>query len=236
VKGVIRLRFSCARGSAGALLLGLLTLGLCGLQPRTAAHGILAAYIQHGVHVKVDGQNIDLTLDLTFFEGPSARERALMDIDANGRITRAEVDAYLKKLSPALFKQVKLRVAGREVPLVPLYDPEIDLFNEQTTALAHHRLRLYFFAVTPAELRTGDEILVEDQLWPESKSFGTPQAEGGDGCNLVPENSVRVSSALKPALESRQFRFRCLTPPKLKPTATANARISASSRPRSSTP
>jgi hypothetical protein len=236
MKGVIKERFSCAQGSAAYCFLGLLALGLCGLQPHTAAHGILAAYIQHGVHLKVDGRHIDLTLDLTFFEGPSARERALMDADANGRITRSEVDAYLKKLSPALFTQVKLRVAGREVPLVPLYDPEIDLFNEQTTALAHHRLRLYFFAVTPAGLRTGDEILVEDQLWPDSKSFGTPQAEGGDGCSLVPENSVRASSALKPALESCQFRFRCLTPPKLKPPATANARVPAPPPPRSSTP
>jgi hypothetical protein len=37
-----------------------------------------------------------------------------MNDDANGRITRPEVEAYVKKFAPELAGQVKLRVAGRD--------------------------------------------------------------------------------------------------------------------------
>jgi hypothetical protein len=236
VKRFTKFQFSSTRGRAVCSILALLAAGLLGPRQLAAAHGILAAYIQHGVHLRIDGQHMDLTLDLTFFEEPSARERAVMDADANGRITRSEVDAYLKRLAPELFKQVKLRVAGREVPLTPLYDPDIDLFTGQTTATAHHRLRLCLFAATPAGLRVNDEILVEDQLWPGVKSLGTPQAEGGDGCRLLPEISIDSNSAALPRRVSCRFGFRCVQPPTFKTTAASGTPIPTPPQPKLTTP
>ena len=64
--------------------------------PRTAlAHDLFTAYIQHGVHLSVGAKHVDLTLDLTFFEEWSAKERLAMDTNNNGRISRSEVDAYV---------------------------------------------------------------------------------------------------------------------------------------------
>lgn len=178
-----------------------------------AAHDLLAAYLQHGVHLKVGARHIDLTLDLTFFEQPSVRERRLMDTNADGRVTHSELDAYLKRRTPELQKQVKLKVAEREVALVPLYDPEIELTSDQTSALPHHRLRLSFFAATPPGLNANDEIQVEDQLWAGVKSLVTLQAEGADGCQLLPETQVRDHAGSNLPKAVGWLTFRCVKPP-----------------------
>jgi hypothetical protein len=205
------------RGRRRARLVLLLCASLA-LQPQrsTQAHNILSEFIQHNLHLTVGTQHLDVTVDLTFFEEWSARERKAMDADGSGDITRAELEAYLNKCAPQLARQVKLRVAGRELPLVPLYNPEVDLLADRKVGPAHHRLRLFYFAPTP-ELRAGDEIVIEDQLWPEAKAIATPQTEGRDGCklmNLVSVDAGLTSSRLQD--EKRLFRFRCVQPPATK--------------------
>lgn len=192
---------------------------LIGARHPAAAHDVLGACVQHGVHLTVGAQHIDLTLDLTFFEEWSARERAVMDTDASGHISRAETESYLKKLAPHLSQQVKLRVAGRELELAPLYDPEIDLLANDEVGPAHHRLRLFFFAPTLTGLRADDEIVVEDRLWPAAKVLGTPQAEGRDGCTLTMEISIDPGFTPAQPGEGRLFKFRCLKPPTTKTSA-----------------
>jgi hypothetical protein len=194
---------------------------LAGLElgwPQSAtAHDLFTAYIQHSVHLAVGAKHVDLTLDLTFFEEWSARERLAMDADADGRITRAEIESYLKRLAPELAKQVKLRVASREVPLAPLYDPELDLLGNDKAIPGHHRLRLFFFAPTPATLRANDEFVIEDRLWPEAKMLATVVAEGRDGAALEAEQPSDPGLApLRPG-EAWLFKIRCLKPPETKP-------------------
>jgi hypothetical protein len=177
------------------------------------SHNFLSEFIQHGIQLTVGAQHIDVTVDLTFFEVWSARERANMDADANGNITRGEQETYLKRLAPQLSRQVTLRVAGRELILVPLYEPEVDLLGDNQVGTAHHRLRLFFFAPTP-ELRAGDEIVIEASLWSAAKALATPQGEGRDGCKLT--NLVSVDAGLtspRASEEKRLFKFRCLVPP-----------------------
>lgn len=184
-----------------------------GVPPSAQAHSILSEFIQHGVQLNIGAQHIDVTLDLTFFEEWSVRERGAMDADDSGNITRAEIENYLKQLAPQLARQVKLRVAGRELALVPLYEPEIDLLGDNQVGPAHHRLRLFFFAPTP-ELRAGDELVIESSLWAEAKALATPQSEGRDGCKLT--TLISVDAGLtnpRSQGEKRLFKFRCQQPP-----------------------
>jgi len=190
-----------------------------GLRPPAEAHDLLTNAIQHSVHLTVGARHIDLTLDLVFFEEWSARERRTMDADGNGRITRAELEAYRKRLAPQLSGPVTLRVAGRELPLSPLYDPEVDLLANDQTGPGHHRLRLFCFAPTPPTLRAGDELVVEDRLWPEAEVLGTGQAEGRDGCTLTTESIIKAGQAAARPDEAKRFTFRCVKPPTAKPLA-----------------
>src|SRR5208283_642645 len=75
----------------------------------STAHEPLAACVQHRLQLTVGARYIDLTLDLTFFEEWSARERRAMDADGNGRITRLESESYLKNLAPVLAQHLRLR-------------------------------------------------------------------------------------------------------------------------------
>jgi hypothetical protein len=194
-----------------------------GLSHRTVAHDLFTAFIQHSVRLTVGARHVDLTVDLTFFEEWSAGERHVMDADADGRITRPELDVYLKRLASELSHRVKLRVAGRELPLAPLYEPEADLLGNDKAIPGHHRLRLYFFAPTPAKLRAQDEFVIEDRMWPEAKILATVAADGQDGATLEaaqPDNAGFV--ALRPG-EALGFKVRCVKPP------TPESNVSAAS-------
>ena len=197
-------------GKAGPCLC--LLAGLLALLPGGAhAHDQLGSYVQHAVHVAVDAQYLDVTFDLTFFEEWSAYERKAMDVDGNGVITRSEQEAYLKRVEADACRRVKLFVAGREVPLAPLYPPEIDLLANNRVGPAHHRLRLCFFVSTPAGLRAGDEIVVEDGLWSQANILVTAQADGGDGCRLGTGSPTNPDSAK--AGQQRRITFKCIQPP-----------------------
>ncbi len=186
---------------------------LIGLRQHAAAHDLFTNHVQHSVHLTVGARHLDVTLDLTFFEEWSARERLAMDTDGNGRISRSEVEACVKQLAPRISRQMKLRVAGRELDLAPLYDPEIDLLANDKVGPGHHRLRLFFFAATPAGMQAGDEIAVEDSLWLKAKAIGTLQAEGRDGATVeTKEIGDLVLASARPG-EARWFKFRCLKPP-----------------------
>jgi hypothetical protein len=201
-------------GRRGAWVAMFLLAGIApGLLPDAPAHDLFTAYVQHSIRLTVGARHIDLTLDLTFFEEPSARERAVMDADANGKITRSELGAYVRNLAPRLAEQVALRVAGQEVPLMPLYDPEIDLLGNDSVGLTHHRLRLFFFAPTPAALREGADLTIEDRLWPDTKALGTLEAEGRDRCSLQPQKPTDPAFAPARKSEARLFKVRCLKPP-----------------------
>ena len=96
--------FQDSRGRRRGVWLAVLLLAgtMIGLRRPAAAHDLFAAYVQHSVQLIVGARHIDLTLDVTFFEEPSARERGVMDADANGHITRSEMEIYVKKLAPSL--------------------------------------------------------------------------------------------------------------------------------------
>lgn len=196
------------------------------LQLPVAAHDLFTNYVQHSVHLIVGARHLDLTLDLIFFEEWSARERRAMDADTNGRIARSELETYVNQLAPHLYEQVKLRVAGCERQLIPLYDPEVDLMANDKIGPGHHRLRLFFFAPTPPTLRADDEIVVEDRFWPEAKVLGTVQAEGRDGCTLTTEIAIKPDLLSARPKDAQLFTFRCLKPPVENP---ASPRTSASS-------
>lgn len=195
----------------------LIALALLTLPVSTQAHDLFTAYVQHRITVTAGQKHIDVTVDLTFFEEWSERERAQMDADGDKRISRDEREAYLKRLAPELAKQMRLRVAGRELELIPLYDPELNLLNSDSVRPDHHRLRLCFFAVTPATLRGGAEIAVEDSLWPEAKALCAIEAEGREG--YVLEARKPRDPALPPIRprETRTFKVTCLQAPPEKP-------------------
>jgi hypothetical protein len=210
-------------GWAKARLGSCLLAGLVVVLPRIArAHDRLGSFVQHTVCLSAGAQHLDVTLDLTFFEAWSGRERKAMDTDGSSSITRSEQEAYLKGIEASAGRQVKLFVGGRELPLALLYPPEIDLLADNRVGPAHHRLRLCFFATTPANLRAGDEIVVEDRLWPLASILVTPQAEGHDGSRLATGRPADADALPGKADPSRRITFKCLQPPSTTPAARAD--------------
>ena len=119
----------------------------------------------------------------------------------------------MKKVAPRIARQVKLTVAGRELALAPLYDPELDLLGTNKVGPAHHRLRLFFFAPTPEGMKAGDKIVVEDSLWPKAGALGTLLVESRDGAAF---ETKEVGDFARPPDATRRFTVRCLKPPTAK--------------------
>jgi hypothetical protein len=202
---------------------------------RTSAHDLYAAFVQHHVKIEVGAKHIDLTLDLTFFEEWSSRERQQMDADKDGRITRSEIEWYLMKHGPALASRVKMLVAGREVPLAELYEPEVELLGNNRAEPAHHRLRLFLFAPTPSTLRAGDSVVIEDRLWPQAQALITLDGAASDGGKSEAEKPDDPACAPAAAGAARVFTFRCVTPPEAADTSRGSPTKSAA-RPPSTPP
>jgi hypothetical protein len=176
-------------------------------------HDLFTAYIQHRVAVAVGARHVDVTIQLTFFEDGSEQERTRMDANKDGRISRAEIEPYLKDVETDCTKAVKLRIVDKAAELSALYAPQLDLLGNDRVQRSHHQLTLRFFAPTPPRLTSGTELVVEDRLWPGFRALGTMQAEGRDGCRL---EAVQFSDPVfAPARvdEAREFKARILAPP-----------------------
>lgn len=200
---------------------------LLAIAPSLQAHDLFAAYIQHRVAISMGARHVDVTVQLTFFEEGSEHERAHMDANHDGRISRTERDAYLQALEPRLAKAVILQMGGRPVTLIPLRTPELDLLDQDGVGRGHHRLVIYYFAPVPKELSPGMEIMVEDRLWPEARALGSIQVEGKDGCRL---EAVPASDPVFPpakGAEARIFKARLLSPPNAPDRSAAGSRANS---------
>ena len=150
------------------------------------AHDLFTKYVRHHVRLQSQSNHIDLTLELTFFEESSARERQRMDLNGDGRILSGELGAYVRALSGALTNKVKLCLGGKNLSLIPLYAPEIDLLGYDGLGEAHHRLTLFYFVTAPPEFGAGASLEVSDRLWPEQPALMTVEAAGSNGLALRP--------------------------------------------------
>jgi len=150
-----------------------------------SAHALFMTCVQHRTAVTVGPANIDITIELTFFEVRSMSERRRMDADGDGTITSAEIHAYLARIADSLDGGVRLRVAGRPVEVMPLYRPEVDLLGVDQVAPCHHVLRLFYFARTPEWLARGSEIVIDDGLWQHTARIGSLEITGQDGVRMA---------------------------------------------------
>jgi hypothetical protein len=206
------------RSRRGGRTLWLVWLAVSLLLPQASAHDFFTAFIQHRISVRVTPEHIDLTVDLTFFEAWSLRERRRMDANSDGRISHIELEDYLKRFAAEWERQVRLFAGGTEVPLTALYEPEADLLGSALVGPDHHQLRLFLFGTTPADLAAGLEFTVEDRLWPDARRLTILQLEA-DGGTLEPVRARPPEAQARGQL----LKFRIVTPPHQRPLATGSA-------------
>ncbi len=179
-----------------------------------AGHAVFMSYVEHRARAVVGPDNMDLRIDLTFFEIRSMAERRRMDANGDNRISADETRDYLKKVASTVAGAVQLRVDGRFVDLVPLYEPEIDLLGVTEVAPSHLLLRLFYFARTPSWLTAGSEIVFEDCLWPQAAAIRAFEVVGRDGCQMTSQDQADPLSGPDVATGPQRFAARCAAIPR----------------------
>lgn len=167
-------------------LVGLLT----GAGGKASGHEVLATQIQHLGRIEAGATHLDLTFELVFHETASFAERRRMDRDRNGRITSEEGRRYLEELAPELERGLGLSVDGREVDLVTLHEPQVDLRGVEVVVPSPHVLTLRMFARTPPHFREGSRLQIRDGLWAAVPALHAVECRGSDGIRLEVENRV----------------------------------------------
>lgn len=147
-------------------------------------HERLGAAIQHRVGVVVGPRDIDVTLELTFFEVASRHEREHMDTDGDGRVSHGEIVRYLRDGAPEWEGGLVMRLDGRPVPLMMLAPPALDMLGNSRVGPGHHRLTLRWFARRPEALRSGAVIELNERLWPGGDVLPVLEASGQGGFRL----------------------------------------------------
>lgn len=192
-------------GRAGPLLVGLLAACL----PSAAdAHAVFMSFVRHDVSVTADSTNIDITIELTFHEIPSLAERRYMDGDHDGTIIPDEIERYLKDRADRFDEAILLRIGDRELPVIRLYEPQVDLLGVDTIAPSHHVLRLFYFARTPKNLDVDSDIIVAESLWSRSPAMGSLEVTGEDGIELYAEPGIDPFAKAKGDGSAHQLRAR----------------------------
>jgi hypothetical protein len=188
-------------------------------------HDLFNAYVQHRVALVISSAHLDVTVVLTFFEDSSEHEREHMDTNGDGRVSRAELDAYVQTYERAWSQAMVLRVGEDRWSLIPLREPVVDLLGNDRVGRGHHRLTLHFFLPTPPELQAGVEVVIESRLWPETRALGALQVEGRDGFQL---QSLAPADPVHPPVRAnkpREFKVRIVAVPdgELEPRPVGNS-------------
>lgn len=184
----------------------LIIMALLGEMTAGWGHDLFNAYIQHRVALTVGRQHLDVTVVLTFFEDSSEHERDHMDANGDGKITRAEIEAYMREFEPRWFKAVTLRQGDCSIALTPLREPEVDLLGNDKVGRGHHRLTLFYFASTPPDLNASAELIIENRLWPDARALVALHVEGRDGFRI---ETLARTDPVHPRMragEAREFR------------------------------
>ncbi len=166
------------------------TIGLLGVGRSAAGHGGRDDAIGRAWTVLGGADHIDLAVDIDLPGRALHDLRARIDTDADGRLSAAESDAWAASRSRSK-DGIALRVDGREVTLSPLYRAEIDASPRSRRG----RLRLSWFASTPAGLRAGSEIAIDDRLWPHAPSVCRLVVTGRDGLEWQAQAAGEVEFA-----------------------------------------
>ena len=163
------------------------------------AHEAFSEFIWHRVELGRNARHLDVTLELTFFEQWSVRERQQMDADGDGRIQRAETENYARRIATLARTQLTAFVAGQRVELIPLYTPDVDLLGRDAVGPAHHRVTLRFFARLPATLPARAEVRIEDRLWSQARSLSDLGVSGEGAAGIETEPPVGRAPAASTA-------------------------------------
>lgn len=174
-------------------------------------HAVFMSYIEHRAKAVVGPSNIDITIDLTFFEIRSMAERRRMDADRDGRISPEETASYLARMDGSVSAAVRLLVDDRPVDVVPLFNPTLDLLGTREVAPSHLLLRLFYFARTPSWIKAGSRIVIEDTLWPQAAALRTFEASGIDGFQISTETLSDPLSSVDTG--PHRFRGQCTSAP-----------------------
>jgi len=166
------------------------------------AHSLLETHVEHHTRLLVGSENIDVELELLFFSGSSLVERRKIDADIDGVLGEEEIEAYLAEVATLAEKALGLLVDGEPLELVPLDEPRVESLRGARVRPAPHRLRLRYFARTPAGLGAGSEIRLEEKLFLQAPAICSSEAHGHEGLRLIVEQDAR---------SSRVFRARCLS-------------------------
>lgn len=187
--------------------------------PLAFAHPESGDYLQHRIELSAKADHIVLTVEITFDAKRSYEERRKIDADKDGRFSNAERNAYFDQIDAEADKQLQLSINGKAVTLVPLYDPELDLYNSHDAERHPHVLRLTYFA--EVKCIPGDAVTVVDGLWPNEPAIMLLDENAGAGVIVIPHSPNESSGANA----AREITFDLAKPEAASPTKPANGHV-----------
>ncbi len=149
------------------------------------AHPPFPSYIQHEIAVSLSNRYADITIELTFHQSVAMEQRQRMDADKSGTLSHEEIQTYLESNEAVFVQSFTLRSGSKALELLPLYQPEVDLLNDERVSPSPFGLTLYLFASFPDDERNLSSFILDDVLFPDTPAIISWAATGIDGKSIT---------------------------------------------------
>lgn len=162
---------------------------------------------------------MDIAVELVLFHGAALDERSRVDADGDGIIVPAETRARLEAISrqPAA---PEVRWNGKPLAAAELYDPELDLLNDNRAAPSPLAVRRHSFCRTPADWTGAARVEIGVPWLEDLPAVCHWRAQAADG--IVARNASPASLVSEdPSLVPRVFSFELVPPGGAGPPASA---------------
>jgi len=147
-----------------ALLAALLT-----ATPAARAHETLGHSVLHGWTIHADAKLVDLEVELIFYSHPAQDERHAMDLDADGKISAAEQNAYTTRMLDDTPEQLCVMIDDHAPTVTALHHPKLNLRGNTGVGEHPFSLTLYFFVRSNDLFGKAGLLSIEDRLFPNTE-------------------------------------------------------------------
>ncbi len=162
----------------------------------SSAHDSLNRFVRHDIVMRINRENIDVSIELTFYAEHATALRSALDANGDNSISHREAEQHFGTLRTPYLNNLAFYWKKQHLELIELFSPEVDLMEVTSPGSDPCSIRISCFARTPTDVNVGDHLILRDGLWPDFPATHTLKVVCEDGFEIkhMPESEADLDA------------------------------------------